>query len=154
MDCNGQNQHRCFFEPTFRAFHFFGIQMKVRCDTVEQEKKGDSQQETDGRGKECQFSHRGGPFDGGDQQAPDRGGDHNTCRKTGEDTLCPPLQIMACQKNGRGARRRPEEGDRKAPNGIDDFASHYCFHPRSSARALPGRLFDFSTFQSFPLFFT
>ena len=87
--------------------------MLVRSDRVEEEKKRDSEPESEKRREKGELSERGRLVDRGNEEAPDRRGDHHAGGEPGQAAPYALPEIAAHQKDACRAERGSDKRNRE-----------------------------------------
>ena len=87
MQRDRQNHHGGALKLTFRAFRLAALRVQMRNNVIQRQKEQDAEPKAQKCRKKRQPAQKCGLFNGGNEQAPYRSGNHNTGGKTGQRAL-------------------------------------------------------------------
>ena len=122
---NGKDQLCRTFEGTPRAF-ILPVHMHVRCDHIQRQQEPDTGQESDSRRQRSQRSHPGAAVQRRLQQAPERCGNHDACRKSGQCFPDSSGKLLFQEKDHRCPETGAQERDQ---NPFSNLQIHQCHTP-------------------------
>ena len=117
VEGNGEDQEGGAFQIAPEPLRRPGVEVQVGEEHVQQQQEGRAQDETACGGDPAGLTGGLGLFNGGDEQGPDRGGNHHACGKAEEEFLGHSRAFSTEEKDKGRAQSGHKEGESGAGGG-------------------------------------